>query len=746
MTRDSRFRRKRSHDEFNDDGQLSVGETLQMLKEESSATAARNSPNGRQEHRRNSRDDENNDAGEWEIAESHRSKKRKKMPKKDGGNYPSISHSSHSRLQTFVKLGDLQNLVLYLLADATAPQWCAVRHHANVRKVVALMVPGLEAGMFDGTIDLSPSEVEERENGSKDSTTDSSQLEDKSHNAPTSKDSLDTSPFQLVKNSNARPSPDEYYPIKLKRNRLPEPLQPLAEIFEHMWPVRTPGDDKQSRMHSPLAAMLTAPLLKTKEEKKAKGPQPPPETKTWKNRRTPIIDLLATTSELIEEGFVLHPAHYGDTASAAQEMARQELDKTSTKDGWVDTPNIPDLASGKVPERDIEEGSILAGRKILVMDCEMCITSPPGTLPQIFSLTRISVIDWGGNVVLDELVKPADPIIDYVTPYSGITPEMLKGVTTTLEDVQKTLINDIITPQTILVGHSLIADLNALQLTHPFIIDTALLFPHPRGPPLKSSLKWLAQKYLSREIQKGHGSTGHDSVEDALACLDLVKQKCEKGKAWGTSEASGESIFKRLGRQIRPKRAKVIPSGEDEPRIGAVVDWGDPARGYGGSAKVTIGCDNDDDVVSGVRRALDGDDDGSVVPRGGVDFVFGRLREMEAYRGWWNKSKTGDGDNRRENANSITETTSLSDVVKQTMKHVEEVWESLPPCTAFIVYSGSGDPRELSEMQALQQKFKEEYRVKKWDELSVKWTDTEEQKLRNTAFKARMGIGFMTVK
>jgi RNA exonuclease 1 len=85
-------------------------------------------------------------------------------------------------------------------------------------------------------------------------------------------------------------------------------------------------------------------------------------------------------------------------------------------------------------------------------------------------------------------------------------------------------------------------------------------------------------------------------------------------------------------------------------------------------------------------------------------------------------------------------------MVRQTVAHVEEVWESLPPCTAFILYSGSGDPRDLSEMQALHQKFKEEYRVKKWDELSVRWTDVEEQKLRSACSRARMGIGFLAVK
>lgn len=74
------------------------------------------------------------------------------------------------------------------------------------------------------------------------------------------------------------------------------------------------------------------------------------------------------------------------------------------------------------------------------------------------------------------------------------------------------------------------------------------------------------------------------------------------------------------------------------------------------------------------------------------------------------------------------------------------VWEKLSPCTAFIVYSGSGDPRDLSEMQTLHQKFKDEWKVKKWEELSVRWTDVEEQKLRKACEKARKGIGFVAVK
>jgi RNA exonuclease 1 len=69
-------------------------------------------------------------------------------------NYPSIEHSHHARLQSHVKITDLQALVLYLLADGNAPQWVSVRNRTGIRQVVMLMVPGLELGMFNGKVPL----------------------------------------------------------------------------------------------------------------------------------------------------------------------------------------------------------------------------------------------------------------------------------------------------------------------------------------------------------------------------------------------------------------------------------------------------------------------------------------------------------------------------------------------------------------------------------------------------------------
>merc|ERR1711881_378680 len=97
--------------------------------------------------------------------------------------------------------------------------------------------------------------------------------------------------------------------------------------------------------------------------------------------------------------------------------------------------------------------------------------------------------------------------------------------------------------------------------------------------------------------QKRHGTTGHDSVEDAKAVLDLVKQKCEKGPKWGTSEATNESIFLRLKRYQVPKLFRANPE-EEQFRTGAAVDWGNPGRGLGANADAILGCEDDNEVAA----------------------------------------------------------------------------------------------------------------------------------------------------
>lgn len=102
----------------------------------------------------------------------------------------------------------------------------------------------------------------------------------------------------------------------------------------------------------------------------------------------------------------------------------------------------------------------------------------------------------------------------------------------TLKTVQEALVTGpqpIITPHTILLGHSLDCDLAALKIRHPMVVDTSVIYRHARGPPFKPGLKWLVQRWLGREIQGG-GKKGHDSEEDAKACVDLLKMKLVHGE------------------------------------------------------------------------------------------------------------------------------------------------------------------------------------------------------------------------
>lgn len=338
-------------------------------------------------------------------------------------------------------------------------------------------------------------------------------------------------------------------------------------------------------------------------------------------------------------------------------------------------------------------------------------------------------------MVIDKLVKPKLPITNYFTQYSGMTPEKLENVTTSLEDIQQELLG-ILTPSSVLLGHSLDSDLNALKLTHPFVIDTSIIYPHPRGLPLRSSLKYLANKYLKREIQTG-GANGHNSVEDAQAVLDLVKLKCEKGPKWGTIEANGEPIFRRLKRN---------------GRTSAMVDYGTPQRGFGKDATHTIGCQNDDEIVRGITRAVKGDNYFDFeIPAGGVDYVWGRLRALEYARGWISGPTSQFPEERQKDVASTNgaedeDQGKLDAITNETMDRIQRIYDALPEKSLLVLFSGTADVRPVMRLQAQQQQYRKEFKVKKWDDLTIKWTDTEEQALKKACEGARKGWAVCTIK
>lgn len=683
---------------------VGVAETLAALRTKDSATPS------------------DGDAGEWQTVSN---KRKKTVVTVDGKKVKSPHlHFAGGHLQSSVKISDLQALLLYCFSDGIAPNWISVRNSGHVKKAVVLMVPGLERGMFDGSL--------------KKELADGGDVPEKSKLSGYERWLRGISPVPST----------SFNPTPLEKDSLPSTLKPLAEVFPHVWPVKSPGDTKYNKVHSPLQAILLSALPKAKSD--GKGPRPARGAASWNAERTPVTKFLLSVQDMKENEYVRHPAVFHDAAEkAANETLRKAAGQTA-ENGWVDT-NVNEYGDGAVPDKEVQQGSMTAGREVLSLDCEMCITEGGN-----FDLARISLVGWDGEVMLDEFVKPQKPIIDYLTRFSGITQEKLDPISTTLADIQKKLL-EILHPRTILIGHSLNSDLNAMQMTHPFIVDTAVAYPHPRGPPLKSSLKWLSQKYLGKEIQKGHN--GHDSIEDARTTLDLIKMKCEKGERWGTGDQSSESIFARLSRSkknVRPESSEAGAVG----RTGALVDWGTPERGFGAQATIALGCKNDDDVVAGVNRVVNGDSipegENNIIPPGGVDFTWARLRELEIARGWCTRLPSQSNDNTSaavpgpsasEPKPAPTESTIFDHAVTATVSHIQHIYESLPPCTLFIVYSGTADPRNVTKLQSMHRKYLEEFRSRvPWDQLSVKWTDTEEQMLKGAVEKAREGCAFMTVK
>lgn len=331
--------------------------------------------------------------------ERKQAKAERRKERKVDRHYPVIEHSHLARLKAHVKITDLQSLVLYILADGSAPQWVAVKNRTHIQQVVVLMVPGLEAGMFNGKVPLEstlPSEAP---------SADKSEAEAESPSATN----------EVAKFQRLAISPDDYYPAALKRDHLPDALKPLCDMFPNVWPVKGTAEQRAKqffRIHSPIHTMLTSQIPKTSEEKKfkknQKGPVPQ-NTKHWNDKRTPITQYVADLADQLENNIVPHPAWFETPEAREAERQRRKVEHQASDDGWVDT-RVDSLDDGVV--KNFQQGSLTEGRGVIAVDCEMCKAENDEQV-----LTRISLTNWDGEVLLDELVKPDVPIKDYLTQY-----------------------------------------------------------------------------------------------------------------------------------------------------------------------------------------------------------------------------------------------------------------------------------------------------------------------------------------
>lgn len=195
--------------------------------------------------------------------------------------------------------------------------------------------------------------------------------------------------------------------------------------------------------------------------------------------------------------------------------------------------------------------------------------------PSKSGLARVSVLRGSGTQegvpFIDDYITIKDPIVDYVTQYSGIKPGDLDPRTSThnlvpLKAAYKKLWL-LLNLGCVFVGHGLASDFRKINIQVPKsqTVDTQYLFFHP-DKNRRLSLRYLAWAVFKEYIQEEGGAPatasdnsgpGHDSIEDARMALRLWKKFQEYEDA-GIVNQMLEEIFRegsKLGFRPPPRNA-----------------------------------------------------------------------------------------------------------------------------------------------------------------------------------------------
>lgn len=197
---------------------------------------------------------------------------------------------------------------------------------------------------------------------------------------------------------------------------------------------------------------------------------------------------------------------------------------------------------------------------VLALDCEFVMVgrdeaeifgdgSRRIVTPARMALARVSVIRGSGSMkgtaLIDDYVAVREPVVDYLTRYSGLSEGDLDAERSAfkvskLKTVYKRL-RCLVDAGCTFVGHGLKSDFRIINFVVPSeqVVDTVTLF-RIRNKRLLS-LRFLSSALLNSDIQ----SETHDSIEDSLAALMLY----ELYKSI-VSGARGKERFEQLLREL----------------------------------------------------------------------------------------------------------------------------------------------------------------------------------------------------
>ncbi|KAL1923050.1 uncharacterized protein VTP21DRAFT_9426 [Calcarisporiella thermophila] len=188
------------------------------------------------------------------------------------------------------------------------------------------------------------------------------------------------------------------------------------------------------------------------------------------------------------------------------------------------------LTADEIPER----GKLVAiDAEFVVLNQEETEIRSDGTKsvlrPSRFSLARVSVLRGEGEKeglpFIDDYIAASEPVVDYLTEFSGIMlgdldPGSSKHTLVPLKAAYKKL-RLLVDLGCIFVGHGLNKDFRTINILVPpeQIIDTVDIYRIPNRQR-KISLRFLAWCLLGADIQQDM----HDSIEDAKTALLIYRK------------------------------------------------------------------------------------------------------------------------------------------------------------------------------------------------------------------------------
>ncbi|EJT81212.1 PAB-dependent poly(A)-specific ribonuclease subunit PAN2 [Gaeumannomyces tritici R3-111a-1] len=217
--------------------------------------------------------------------------------------------------------------------------------------------------------------------------------------------------------------------------------------------------------------------------------------------------------------------------------------------------------------------------------------------PMIHSLARVSVVRGSGprrgEPFIDDYILIKEPIVDYLTMYSGITPGDLdprqsKHNLVSLKVAFKKLWV-LLNLGCRFLGHGLRQDFRVINIQVPKaqVIDTINLF-YLKARLRKLSLAFLASCLLKEDIQVDT----HDSIEDSRTALELYRKYLEFEGA-GSLDSVIDEIY-RVGREsnFKPirKDGQVVQRTRTPPNVeGRVLAPSTPSQVPVGQGQVPSG-------------------------------------------------------------------------------------------------------------------------------------------------------------